>query len=53
MRQIYRCYHDMTCSSVILQEPPSSSNELAKDIEFIRVDGAADEGPSHSEVQFL
>ena len=31
----------------------SSSEKRPKDVEFIRVDGATDEGPSHHEVQFL
>lgn len=32
---------------------PSSSEKRLKEVEFIRVDGATDEGPSHHEGQFL
>ena len=31
----------------------SSSEKRLKEVEFIRVEGATDEGPSHHEVQFL
>lgn len=40
-------FHQQFFNSSSLTEP------LPKEVEFIRVDGAADEGPSHYEVQFL
>ena len=32
---------------------PYSTEPITKDVEFIRVDGGCDEGPSHNEVQFV